>query len=121
MKKYFFHLLILIPVCANAQSLVDTNKVWNVATCLNFGECGTTVFSFHGDTIIGAYQYKKLVMNSDSGGFGGIFPNSAREDTAARQVFFRYLNQECMAYDFSLNAGDTFSGSLNGCAYQLYV
>ncbi len=81
MKKLLLITLSIITISTNAQTIVDTNKVWNVVTCLNFGSCGTTVFSFGADTTIGIYQYKKLILNLDSGGFGLYYPIAAREDT----------------------------------------
>ena len=118
MKKLLLILLTLITIKANAQSLVDTNKVWNVVSCLNFGPCGTTVFSFGADTTIGTFQYKKLIVNRDSAGFAYSYPIAAREDTITKRIYF-YENGEYLAYDFSLNQGDTFTTSLNGCNLQM--
>lgn len=120
MKKLLLFLLTLIAIKANAQTLVDTNKVWNVVTCLNFGGCGTAVLSFDGDTTIGTFQYKKLTVNRDSGSVGPYYPIAAREDTLTKQIFF-YENGEYLAYDFSLNQGDTFTTSMNGCNLQMIV
>lgn len=120
MKKHLLVLLTIITLGANAQTLVDTNKVWNVVACLNFGPCGTTVFSFAGDTAIGTLQYKKLIVNRDSAGFGYSYPVAAREDAITKQIFF-YENGEYLAYDFSLNPGDTFTTNLNGCSVQMSV
>jgi hypothetical protein len=120
MKKILLVLLTIITLGVNAQTLVDTNKVWNVVACLNFGPCGTTVFSFGADTTIGAFQYKKIIVNRDSAGFGYSYPIAAREDTVTKQIYF-YENGEYLAYDFSLNQGDTFITSLNGCNLQMIV
>ena len=120
MKKLLLILLTLITIKANAQSLVDTNKVWNVVSCLNFGPCGTTVFSFGADTTIGTFQYKKLIVNRDSAGFAYSYPIAAREETITKRIYF-YENGEYLAYDFSLNQGDTFTTSLNGCNLQMIV
>jgi hypothetical protein len=120
MKKLLLITLSIITISTNAQTIVDTNKVWNVVTCLNFGGCGTTVFSFGADTTIGIYQYKKLKLNLDSGGFGLYYPIAAREDTITKQVFF-YNNGEYLGYDFSLNQGDTFNTNMNGCVIQMTV
>jgi hypothetical protein len=120
MKKLLPIILSLFTICLNAQTIVDTNKVWNVVTCFNFGGCGTSVFSFGADTTIGIYQYKKLILNLDSGGFSFNTPIAAREDTSTKQVFF-YNNGEYLAYDFSLNEGDTFTTNMDGCSIQMTV
>jgi len=120
MKKLLLILLTLITIKANAQTLVDTNKVWNVVSCLNFGPCGTTVFSFGADTTIRTFQYKKLIVNRDSAGFAYSYPIAAREETITKRIYF-YENGEYLAYDFSLNQGDTFTTSLNGCNLQMTV
>lgn len=121
MKKLLLSILTLITISANGQTMVDTNNVWNVVTCLNFGGCGTTVFRFGADTTIGIHQYKMLKVNLDSGGVGFVFPIAAREDTATKQVFFYYFNNEYLTYDFSLNQGDTFTTYINGCGFQMTV
>ena len=62
MKK-IITVLIIILFCfittINAQTLVDTNKVWTVVDCLNFGACETSIYKFQGDTIISGINYKK--------------------------------------------------------------
>ena len=113
--------MLLIPFAVDAQMLVDTGKVWSVVICMNQGVCGTTTYSFAGDTTIGIHQYKKLDFVTDGIGTGFSGPIAAREDTLARQIFFYYQNTEALAYDFSLNAGDTFSSSLGGCPYEVEV
>lgn len=122
MKNPLLIILTLITISANAQTLVDTNKVWNVVSCLNFGPCGTTVFRFGSDTIIGIYQYKQLEVSNDSGGVGFFFlPLAAREDTNTKQVYFYSGNNEYLGYDFSLNQGDTFTTNFWNCSFQMIV
>jgi len=106
---------------ANAQTMVDTGKVWNVVECLNFSSCHTSVFTFGADTTIGIYQYKKLIVGIDSGGSFGSHPIAAREDTSSKQVFFYKGGNEYLAYDFSLNQGDTFASSIGVCQIQMVV
>lgn len=121
MKKTLLLILMLISIGAKAQMLVDTSKTWNVIECMNFGGCGTIVFHFGADTTIGIHQYKTLSINSDSGGGSFIYPIAAREDTTNKQVFFYYGSNEYLAYDFSLNQGDTFATNINGCNFQMTV
>lgn len=121
MKKLLLLIITLTSIGTKAQMLVDTNKVWNVVECSNFGGCGTAVFHFDGDTTIGINQYKLLTLNFDSGGGFFNYPFAAREDTSNKQVFFYYGNSEYLAYDFSLNQGDTFTTNINGCGFQMTV
>ena len=92
---------------AKSQSLVDTNNVWSVVECIWQGPgqwCNTINYHFGSDTIIGAYTYKKLI------GIGIFFPNpiGAREDTITKKIYFAGTTGDYLAYDFSLNLGDTF-------------
>lgn len=121
MNKSTLLLLLVFPLMLSAQVTVDTGKVWSVVICLNQGVCGTTSYSFAGDTTIGIHQYKKLDFVTDGIGTGFFGPIAAREDTQARQVFFYYQNSEALAYDFSLNPGDTFSSTPAGCPYHVEV
>ena len=121
MKKPLLLVLTSIAIATNAQTLVDTNKVWNVVTCINFGPCWTSVFYFDGDTTIGIHQYKKLMVSYDTSGGGYFSSYVAREDTATNQVFFNSSGSEYLAYDFSLNQGDTFTTDIDGCTIQMTV
>lgn len=113
---FFF---VFMFIFSKAQSLVDTNKVWNVVECV--GACGTSTFHFSADTTIGFYQYKRLMNNFGPGTTLGYIIG-AREDTVAKKVYFINNNGEYLAYDFSLNQGDTFSQvNANFCNFQLNV
>ena len=122
MKKYILSVFILSTIYTNAQTLVDTNKVWNVVTCLNFGPCGTTSFHFGLDTIIVNQTYKKIVVNNYSIpiGFNPI-PIAAREDLNTKQIYFHNGNIEYLGYDFSLAKGETFITNFGGCSHQMIV
>ena len=122
MRKYILNILFLFTINSNAQTLVDTNKVWNVVSCLNFGPCGTTTFQFGGDTIIGNYYYKKLIINNVSW-FLNIFPVpiAAREDLNTNKIYFHDGSNEYLGYDFSLSKGDTFTTNFTGCSRQMIV
>jgi hypothetical protein len=112
-----------ISISSKAQTMVDTGKVWNVVECF-WGNCGTIIYSFDGDTTINLTQYQKLnVVYFMTPGWAPFYPDAAREDTTARQVFIYDPNVgEFLAYDFSLNKGDTFTLSAGNCPpYQLVV
>ncbi len=106
MKKALLIFLVLGPFLINAQSFIDTSKVWHVVECLNQGGCGTSVIRFGSDTTIGVYQYKNLIVDSGHTHLLGS-PFAAREDTVAKRVYFYEGTMEYLAYDFSLNKGDT--------------
>jgi len=122
MKKFLVSNFILFSICANAQTMVDTNKVWNVVECLNnFSYCGTNVYYFGSDTTIGPYTYKKFLVNSDSGNLAPPWrPQAVREDTTTKKIYF-YTGGDFLAYDFSLNQGDTFNTNFGGCPFFLVV
>lgn len=122
MKKTLLFAFVLCSVFLKAQTLVDTNKVWNVVDCYNFGPCGTTNYSFGADTTIGIYQYKTLLVDVDSAVFGtGYEPIAVREDTTLKQVFFYDVNGDALAYDFSLNQGDTYTTTIYQCTMLVTV
>lgn len=121
MKKLLTLIFSFCSIFATAQTIVDSHKVWNVISSLNFGDTGTAAFYFDGDTTIGAYQYKKLQFDLDTGAFFPPYPFAVREDTTAKQVFFRFANNESLAYDFSLSQGDTFFTNLYGMNIQMVV
>ena len=106
MKSAVVLFLISISVLLNAQHLVDTNNVWSTVECMSGGSCGTTVVTFGSDTLIGSYIYKKVLETIDTVNYSTSFVIAAREDTSAHKVYF-YTNGDFLAYDFSLQQGDT--------------
>ncbi len=117
-----FFLVFVIPFgSVKSQNLVDTNKIWNVVEELNYGESGTVVYRLGADTTIGTNVYKKILVNYDSASYIVGFPIGIREDTISKKVYFSESNIEALAYDFSLNQGDTFITNLSGCNIQMIV
>ena len=110
MKSVVILFLISITTTLNAQNLVDTNNVWSTVECLAGGACGTTVVTFGSDTLINSILYKKVLETTDSVNYSNSFITAAREDTSAHKVYF-YGGNEFLAYDFSLQQGDTFYNS----------
>jgi hypothetical protein len=116
MKLLLTIFLTLTLITTNAQTMVDTGKVWNVVGCLNnFVVCGTTNYSFGTDTIIGIQQYKLLNADNDSGFLSFYEPIALREDTINRQVFFYDISGENLIYDFSITQGASYSTTVGGC------
>ena len=109
MKK-IITVLIIILFCfittINAQTLVDTNKVWTVVDCLNFGACETSIYKFQGDTIISGINYKKLYISSDSTMTFWYYKGAFREDSS-KKVFMQSNPNDIFYYDFGLNKNDT--------------
>lgn len=103
-----FTLTILLLFLSNVygQHITDPGNTWNVVECI-MGSCRTPVYSIGGDTTIGAYVYKKVEYNQDSGNYVFRHIEAIREDSLAHKVYF-YDTYEYLAYDFSLNPGDHF-------------
>jgi hypothetical protein len=122
LKKAKLFLFLMILQCfsfaeikaQNYIPLLDTNKTWSVLTHWNFGGYHTHTISLGGDTIIDAQEYKKII--SPFSNFQGYRLIAAREDIINKQVFFYGFDNEYLAYDFSLNQGDTFFYS--ACGYE---
>lgn len=106
-----------------SQTLVDTNKLWNVSTCQNFGGCVTISYKFNGDTIIGTHEYKKLLYTSDSSLKTNWYYYGAMREELSKKIYFHDLqNQnEYLLYDFGLNKKDTLTTNFNGCKIQMVV
>lgn len=110
---------MLLFAKSKSQSLVDTNKVWSVVECIWLGPaqwCETNNYQFGSDTTIGLFTYKKLIGNPQFG-----YPIGAREDTIAKKIYFVGSNGDYLAYDFSLNPGDTFTSINGGCIVPMIV
>jgi hypothetical protein len=94
--------------------LVDTNKLWSIVQHNpSMGPSAvwkTYHIKFTEDTIIGLYQYKKIMRSSYN------FPPTEwtnigfiREDSN-KKVYFKYNNEnEILLYDFNVNINDTLN------------
>lgn len=77
------------------------------------GSCSTQTFRFDGDTLIDGVPYTVLW---EVVGPARYYKAAMREDGQG-QVFARGFEAEQLLYDFTLEVGDTFTGSdLNGCS-----
>jgi hypothetical protein len=107
--------IILIALCAifagssTAQSLIETNKMWNVVECGNFDACYTVSYKFDGDTILGGITYNKLMQSWNAPSDYWNFHSAYREDEAGK-VFINWGwdTEEQLFYDFDLEQGDVF-------------
>jgi hypothetical protein len=122
MKKVsaiFVLIFIFSSLQINAQTLIDTNKVWYNVEGNGAPEI-TSIFGFKGDTLIAGLYYKKVII-SDSSSTIFNFPIAAREDTTTKKVFFYDGFQENLAYDFSLQLDSLFMSYNDGCVIQYLV
>ncbi|MBK8806861.1 MAG: hypothetical protein IPO21_09520 [Bacteroidales bacterium] len=105
---------IVLQSVALGQSLIDTNKVWNVLH--RHATSHTRTYKFTKDTVIQNIKYKELrysfeenfnLKQSATAGF-------IREEDS--KYYIRYANGESfLLYDFSLNINDTVDfGFMNG-------
>ncbi|MGD9494396.1 MAG: T9SS type A sorting domain-containing protein [Bacteroidales bacterium] len=128
MNKSLLIVLFLLPaLTGKAQTSVyhhfpDSNAVWGMVSVCMETSCGDWEYIqdyYDGDTVIGAYLYKKIneeVLMVTSGSCcqvpGTVGPVFIREDTVARKVYFRtaLITSDSLLYDFTLNIGDTLKG-----------
>ncbi len=107
MKKIIVLIIAIFMInVANAQTLVDTNKVWTVVNSLNFGPSQTSIYKFQGDTIISGITYKKMYITSDSTMTTWYYCGAFREDST-KKVYKQNSLNDILYYDFGLNKNDT--------------
>ncbi len=114
--------LVVFTQSMQAQSFVDTTKVWSILEC-SIGpfeiNCLPVYYKLHGDTTIDARNYTNLHKTSDTT-LQTWYPAGAMRDTAMR-VFCHDFVSEHLLYDFSANRGDTIK-SISFCSpYYLIV
>lgn len=121
-KPTIFYLFLLLSISCSSQPLIETGKTWNMSTTLNFSSQTTTSYKFEGDSTINGTTYKKLFATQDSVRAGWYLDELLREEENGKVYQLnRYTLEEYLLYDFSLEEGDTFIGSFNGCTISLPV
>ena len=114
MKTIITSALFFLGIMAFGQEgyqIADTTKTWSTIQYgwgnLGVMECGgTTTIRLTDGTSPGG-QYLQVMENQDSLLQTWTIVGSVREDTIAKQVFFKTGGQEGLIYDFSLEVGDT--------------
>lgn len=107
MKKVcLFLLLFAFSILSFGQeaykSFLEEGKVWKYHYFNTFtGKEFDNSMTIGSDTIINDKSYKKIIDVAT-----GSYLYAVRED--GKKVFFKYLNEEALVYDFGLNVGDTF-------------
>ncbi|HLG35138.1 MAG TPA: T9SS type A sorting domain-containing protein [Bacteroidia bacterium] len=137
MKKLFLIVCLCLAVgVAKSQTDVyhpfpDSNAIWRVdwgeAYCYNNSHPQAHYqYEMQGDTLIGIYNYHKIVRVLGYGSYvcgpyyipGAGYMGAIRQDTSLRQVYFvpKDTAQEQLLYDFNLSIGDTVPGKFIGGA-----
>lgn len=145
MRKLLLFITVLITFASKAQTSTyfpfpDSGIVWrqegyiqgNSCCCTGSGPClreDNYEYFLNGDTLIGAFIYKKLLQtgigqqyivgppscppwcssNYEYYYYNNNYVGCIRQDTGQRKVFFLPPNfsQDTLLYDFNLNVGDT--------------
>lgn len=106
-KTTILLLLVIFSGITFGQTLIDTNKIWNVVNCLNFGPCWTESHKFEGDTTLNGNLYNKLLASSDSTLSSWYYYGAFREDTTGK-VYTFVDSEDILFYNFDLESGDDF-------------
>ena len=139
MKKLLFAIAMLVCLHKiNAQAskyhpFPESNAVWRVNSQGYTGAAGGVSCSFYqytlgGDTIMGAYTYKKVYNSgffyscygicggippggvyyaSYCGPYGKGFKGGLRQDSINKKVYFNYGSSDALLYDFTKLVGDS--------------
>lgn len=142
-KLLLIGILIVTSLSLSAQTSIyhpfpDSIAVWGISSvCIDMGcggDAGYIKNTYTGDTIIGAYTYKKIeeeflitTFNSCCIPYNSSGNGFLREDTLNKKVYWRRYNwnYDTLLYDFSLSIGDTLKGyfenSLGGGVNDIIV
>lgn len=122
-KTTISSLLFLIILSASSQTLVDTNKIWNVYSSLNFGPLTTTSYKFDGEITIDDITYKILWRTDDPTRADWNEYSYLRQDEKKVYQRMSFQEEEHLLYDFDLQEGETFQGQTmyNTCSVSLTV
>lgn len=122
-KAFIIFSLLILTSHVKSQTIVDTTKLWNVATCSGgpFGfECETISYKFHTDTTINLSQYKILLETKDSS-LSNWWSEGALREIGSKVYYYNFSNQtEYLLYDFGANVGDTIK-AISFCENYLIV
>lgn len=102
------------------QTLIETNKMWNIVDCTNFGPCYTSSFKFEGDTILNGINYKKLMESWNAPSDIWTYHSAFREDETGKVYgILGWEIEEQHFYDFDLEPGDDFNFFFPGSSYPI--
>ena len=113
----------------------DSNAVWReyesgtYASSPPVGECYDYENRYMGDTIIGAFTYKKIWKYGAHYGYNcstyinpiNYYVGAIRQDTLQRKIYFLppFQNTDTLLYDFNLSLGDTLPPSYTNCTTNI--
>ncbi len=122
-KTVISSLLFLIIISASSQTLVGTDKTWNVYSSLNFGALTTTSYKFDGEITIDDITYKILWRTDDPTRADWNEYSYLRQEEKKVYQRMSFQEQEYLLYDFGLEEGETFQGwtMYNTCTVNLTV
>ena len=110
MKNILFLMTLMAATLSlNAQSIVDTGKLWsNTHFHYNNFSFTTEFIHFTTDTAIGGIIYKRTEISTDSNHTTWSFYGYARED-AGKKVFYKVnaAQPEKLLYDLNCQTGDS--------------
>jgi Secretion system C-terminal sorting domain len=111
MTKQIFTILcwVILIQTGQSQMLVRENRQWNiVAYSISSPDIHTCSVKFEGDSIIGAYTYKKIWYSCDSTTQQWTHYSSLiREDSSGKVFMSVGAGEDYLQYDFGANIGDT--------------
>lgn len=125
MKTLIIFSILLLPSILWGQVINHFDNIdskWNVAKTYpaanqqnpNFVATTTTVYGFHGDTLINNEQWLKLYSTRDSTFQNDLLYRGLLRAENSKVLYLDTLNQLDTLYDFSLNVGDSVLFDLYG-------
>ena len=113
-KKFLTLLFVVIVQFCYGQEyhkIVDTNKVWSIIDeyTAGGGQPYSQFIKFTTDTLIGSYNYKKVLRSSDSTQTVWSHIGFIREDSTAKVYYMDNSYLEGLIYDFNVNINDTIN------------
>ena len=104
---------VLVQFCFGQEyhKIVDTNKVWSIIDeyTAGGGQPYSQFIKFTTDTLIGSYNYKKVLRSSDSTQTVWSHIGFIREDSTAKVYYMNNSYLEGLIYDFNVNINDTIN------------
>ncbi len=125
MKTKIFFIFSFLPTLLLGQKINHFDHLdskWNIARTYtagnqqnpNFVATTTTIFGYHGDTLINNEQWLKLYVTNDSLFQNNLVYQGLTRSENNRVLYLDATNQIDTLYDFNLNLGDSVLFNLYG-------
>ena len=127
MKKFYILLAAILTInianVTNAQTMVDTNKVWSIIQSDDWGVYYTYFCAFKNDTLNPNFNYKGLYYTFDSTMTTWTYTNMMLREDTSKKVYVGGGVNDLLLYDFNVNINDTVTtlGIGNGEAFKMIV